>query len=668
MKNVKPSIAIQRQIPFHIRENYPLFVEFLKAYYEYLEQNQNIELETVRDIDTSLDQFIDQFRGEISNGIPIDIAQDKRMLIKHLREFYLSRGSEASYKFIFKSLFSKNAELYYPSAQILRVSDGKWNQDVSVFVQTTGTNLNLNALSGNFVTITNTKAVFGKTITKTLRTHVERVVQYSTGIFELFIERDYMNEVTVGSTVTYTGSNSSQYTGTILPCPAKITVEKGGKNFKVGQLFSLKTQLGRGCVVKVTKVGTDGAILKVNLITVGLDYETTFYSYLSSKELTASEYVIPAKLNTPFQSGDTGYIDNTSGFEDYGFLNRQTYFDYDDTIPIQDASYSGDRFFADSSYVGEIVSQFYADDTSTPIDPNIAVIRVDLGAVARYPGYYSSQDGFVSDEMFIQDGEYYQAFSYVLKVEEELRKYSNLVKKILHPAGLKIFSEYTITNVVSYKSIIRALKKLISKIDQVGSLDAIAMTVGKSFSSSAIASDGYSSLDLKNPFQIIGTSIISDSVVITDINANLYSKILTETIGVNETNFYIGLPLGDQQRFFELTFQSIDSLSNSYDKNVEDVVGAIDGFDSTSIEFDDYGLIADATIADILDCGSITDNNITQAIVCGDILVISSRSFDKVINDSINITSVGNIALNSYDAQHYFDVSDGYRSDTTLIT
>ena len=510
MSKLKQSIVVQRQVPEHIRENYPLFVEFIKSYYDYLELTQSRQLESIRDIDTSLDEFIDNFKSEIAKNVPIELSTDKRLLIKHLREFYLARGSEASYKFLFRTLFGKEVELFYPSSQILRVSDGKWKQDVSIFVENTGNSADLFALNGKYIKI--------KSGNKTIETYVENVLEYTPEIYEVFIQRDYVNNIKVGATVTYSDSTGT-YTGTILKCPSKLSIYKPGKGFKIGQLFALKTQIGRGCVVKVTKVSSEGAILAIQVIRFGLDYKSTFYSYLSSKKIEAYEYVHPLKIgagessyaeytatsatqtfninyliesgnplilvdvirgNTDvtnitytattgtsvtisgLQSGDTvklsgvvikgippapndpSYNERTGGFIDYGFASEQTYMAYDESIPIGTQSHRADRYFADPSYVGEIVEQFYADDTSAPIDEDLAIIQIDLGAVARYPGYYMTVDGFISDEMYIQDGNYYQSFSYVLKVEEELRKYADIVKSLLHPAGMKMFSEYSI--------------------------------------------------------------------------------------------------------------------------------------------------------------------------------------------------------------------------------
>ena len=178
---LKQSIAVQRQIPEHIRNNYPVVVEFIKLYYDFLQDTQAQDLEGIRDVDTTLEEFIDKFKTELSNNFPVDLAQDKRLLLKHLKEFYLSRGSEASFKFLFRTLFSKEAELYYPSQQILRVSDGRWKQDISVFVEITGSTTTLAPIDGQFITITTSR--------KTLTTFVENVVEsvLKVSIFKLIL-------------------------------------------------------------------------------------------------------------------------------------------------------------------------------------------------------------------------------------------------------------------------------------------------------------------------------------------------------------------------------------------------------------------------------------------------------------------------------------------------
>jgi len=438
MAKIKQSIVAQRQIPEHIRENYPLFVEFIKTYYDYLQQTQAQELETIRDVDTTLDEFIDKFKSELSKNFPINLATDKALILKHLREFYLARGSEDSFKFLFRVLFNKEAQLFYPSTQILRASDGRWKQDVSIFLDMTGMTFDMSQLVGRFITIT--------TPNKVITTYVENTVNYSETIHELFIQRDYANEITIGSIVRGELDDGTSFESPILQCPTKVKIFKGGAGFKAGDIFALNTQLGRGCLIKITKVDSIGSIKSVQIIKFGLDYVTKFYSYLSSKNLENFEYIHPLKLNSPYVPGAPAYNEKAAGFIDYGWASKQTYFYYDTNVPVGDETFASDRYFADAGYVGDIQQQFYNDSSQTVMDEDLAIIEVDIGAVAKYPGYYLKSDGFISDEIYIQDGHYYQAFSYVVRVEEELRRYADIVKALIHPSGMKIFSEYSILN------------------------------------------------------------------------------------------------------------------------------------------------------------------------------------------------------------------------------
>lgn len=434
MSKLKQSISILRQIPEHIRNNYPVFTEFLRVYYQYLEETQQLNLESLHSIDSVTDEFIDRFKSELSKNFPIHLVGDKRLVLKHLREFYLSRGSEASYKFLFRALFGKESSLFYPSQRILRASDGRWIQDTSVFVKPLNQAPSVTDIIGKFAYITNPNG-------KTLRVYVSNASKYNSEIFEVFIDHDYAIEIEIGATIL---DESGVYKGEILACPSSIKVYKGGKGFSVGDVFSLKTQLGRGCVIKVTKVDSQGSIKKIQVIKFGLDYRTKFYSYLSNKQIAGQEYVHPLKIgSTP---SDPAYNDPTNGFADYGWASKQTYFHYDSSIPVGDESMASDRYYADSTYVGEVVQQFYNDASLTIADEDVAIIEIDLGAAAKYPGYYETSDGFISDEIFIQDGYYYQAFSYVIRVEEELRRYADIIKTLLHPAGMKVFSEFNIYN------------------------------------------------------------------------------------------------------------------------------------------------------------------------------------------------------------------------------
>ena len=59
-----------------------------------------------------------------------------------------------------------------------------------------------------------------------------------------------------------------------------------------------------------------------------------------------------------------------------------------------------------------------------------------------YPGRYISDDGHISGYNFLEDRDYYQEFSYVVKVDETINKYRAALKDLTHPAGARMFGEY----------------------------------------------------------------------------------------------------------------------------------------------------------------------------------------------------------------------------------
>jgi hypothetical protein len=616
ISKLKQSIAVQRQIPEHIRENYPVFVEFIKLYYDYLQETQAQDLEGIRDIDTTLEEFIGNFKSELSTNLPIDMAQDKRFLIKHLKEFYLSRGSESSFKFLFRTLFSKEAELFYPSTEILRVSDGRWKQDVSVFVEVSGDTTTLFPLNGNFIKIVTSR--------KTITTYVENVTEYATTTFEIFIQRDYANEIEVGSKVLFVNDGIT-YTGTILQCPAKISIYKAGYGFSVGDLYSLKTSIGRGCIVKITKVGSIGEIKAVQVVSFGLAYKSKFYSYLSNKaDIGAYEYIHPAQLNHTYVPGEPTYNENSDGFIDYGFASKQTYFYYDDTIPVATPDFSSDRYFADPGYVGDIVQQFYSDATNKAIDDSLAIIEISLGAVAKYPGYYMTPNGFISDEMFIHDGKYYQAFSYVVKVEEELRKYADILKTLIHPAGMKVYAEYNIFKQLKVSFVQKTLRKLLEFSDKSNLTDA-----GYNYNSYIASFDDtyqdiiVDGIEYRMPIITYTPSENASQIYSNQGKAALFAtKFIANAITELED---IG-KLVEKSLSENVTY--LEALSKLVGKNIDDQTGlSIDG----GFNYDAYTLSIDAqgiTIA--TPSGNRVNSNVGQSAQ-----FIAKTILENILNDEV---------------------------------
>ena len=62
-------------------------------------------------------------------------------------------------------------------------------------------------------------------------------------------------------------------------------------------------------------------------------------------------------------------------------------------------------------------------------------------AITNYPGYFKNNRGKISSNKKIQDGHYYQEFSYVLKSAISFDVYFDALKFLTHPSGMRMFGE-----------------------------------------------------------------------------------------------------------------------------------------------------------------------------------------------------------------------------------
>jgi hypothetical protein len=117
----------------------------------------------------------------------------------------------------------------------------------------------------------------------------------------------------------------------------------------------------------------------------------------------------------------------------------------------------------DGTYAGLTVREFgisSANSVTTTTTP--AIVKVILGPLAKYPGYYVNNDGFLDDAIYIQDSDYYQAFSYVIKIDQSLNTYKTIVKNLIHPAGMAVFGEYDLRNELTIQTTVDSILKILS--------------------------------------------------------------------------------------------------------------------------------------------------------------------------------------------------------------
>jgi hypothetical protein len=258
----KVSTVVSKQLPEFVREDNAQFVAFLEAYYEFLEQTNKRNLESLRDIDDTVDSFIQYFKDELMAQLPQSVLSDKRYLAKQIKEVYRSKGTIKSYEFLFRLLFNETPELYFPKVDMLRLSDGKWDQsNVIRASEISGESFNL----------------VGQTITQgSTRASVESVIKFQVGTNT--VVQLTLNEASIVGTFNFTDSvtgydntDNSAVILDVIPVTTNFNVIHGGAYYTPGAPINLISGTGTGALAEVQNIGY-GSISEIIVDTPGSGY------------------------------------------------------------------------------------------------------------------------------------------------------------------------------------------------------------------------------------------------------------------------------------------------------------------------------------------------------------------------------------------------------------
>jgi len=154
VSNNKTSHLISSQVPQFVKDDHETFVTFLEDYYKFLEQNNQVgnvakNFNQYKNVDLAEDEFLQKLYDNFIKLLPENILADKKLILKHVKDFYRSRGTEKSVRFLLRILFNKEVEFYYPKRDVLRASDGKWFIEKSVRIGDLQVNNTSNTIAYN---------------------------------------------------------------------------------------------------------------------------------------------------------------------------------------------------------------------------------------------------------------------------------------------------------------------------------------------------------------------------------------------------------------------------------------------------------------------------------------------------------------------------------------
>lgn len=424
------SSIVGSQLPEFIQSDNPTFVAFIEAYYKFLEQDQNAFelLQNARkynDIDATADSFVQYFLKTYAPSLPANVLADQKFLVKKIKDLYEAKGSEISYKLLFRILFDTTVDVAYPFENVLRASDGKWQQKVSLRVEPT---------FGDIETITNRLLTYEASGVE-FETPILRVKFLTTNLFEIFLDPNFAaSSYTVGTEVNVYDGNVIIFTGIIRPTTTSFSIQRGGSGFKAGQIFTINLSGGVDTLIKIKEVTSAGAITKLQFINYGYNYTAT----------AGNTITVNLDANNNISETAEEFFSATQGFRDVLNLQKILLFN-----PSDPERYFLEEYVAFSEAYSSTVEEFSFDDSvflpalpTRGVPDNIATIQFTLGALARYPGSYYKNDSFLSElEVRLQDDQLYQPFAYQTITGIDIEEFFDIVKELLHPAGQKLFNK-----------------------------------------------------------------------------------------------------------------------------------------------------------------------------------------------------------------------------------
>jgi hypothetical protein len=353
---------IESQFPQFYQEEGPLFIAFVKAYYEWLEKSENVlgqtrSLMELRDLDTTLDSYLKYFKNAYINSLPENIVADKRLLIKHILELYRSKGTDKSYEFLFRLLFNEDIEIYYPGKYIFKLSDNEWV--LPKYIEVSDSPM-LTDLIGQRIYSSSTlsTAIVENYFTKSINNKLVNVLTLSniTGRFK------YGEKILSESVPEITAENAPIIFGSL----SSVSVYEGGINYNVGDLLDIRGK-GKGGIARVISTRSKNGEVTFELIDGGTGFSLDAIVNVDGRavNITNISNTSPVRVTTNqdhlLANGNSVRIDYVDGMEEIntgtysyytGIVNSTSFDIYTNSIlttPLNGTSFG--TYFANSGYV-----------------------------------------------------------------------------------------------------------------------------------------------------------------------------------------------------------------------------------------------------------------------------------------------------------------------------
>lgn len=525
---------ISGQLPEFVKAEHPQFVTFLEHYYKFLETSNQVHdvflnAQKWNDIDETLNAFIPYYRAQFSYDIPSDTITTNRRLIKYINQYYEGKGSENSTEMFFRFMFNDTASVAYPGDYILRASDGKWSRKKYIKVETTNfSSENIFNLNGAVVTLRYLEYVRGAgNFERTITTRCYDVFETRPDIYllEVDINPDYVFPDFINPDVSLAPSLGLHDT--------HVYVQRNNVTYGTitKQLISIKdidipgSKFLRDDSYFLSETGVEGTYF-------ASDYTEATTGPTAYVYETFQNNAVVRVTKIKSSPSEQYFLEDYVIFGDYaaaptkGQLNKLSIIDTGERFSVLDED-------------GNPVHEFTAELSPYEVTGSPATITFNTGLIYHAPGEFKDNAGFLSDIIKLQDNDYYQPYSYVVRSTTPLNEWKDMYLDSTHPAGFKLFAELLLTDDLDVNATItdEVLQTTIYDLGYRELEETVTLTeeVAKSFTQGPVSDTLYLSDTLQSTLTFIRD--FSETVNTNETITKQFSLDKTENVTVSENTF-----------------------------------------------------------------------------------------------------------------------------------
>lgn len=381
----------------------------------------------------------------------------------------------------------------------------------------------------------------------------------------------------VGDTIIFTGGSGYGANANVTSVGAlgeiiEVTMQyhssnayvRGGEGYRMDSLpiITVDSLGGANASISASEILGDGENLELSTSRIGsitsLRIQSYGYDYISAPRISLRNM----DMTTTNVSSGLLFVSNTKVYQ--GSSNSSTSFSayvdqYDSTtgflrlFDYQGSISNTKLLISDDGLVSANVDGFIVYG-----DGKAKADAIFENGLIRLPGIYINNDGHISSDKYIQDGDKYHNFSYVVGTTHNYSDFKLPMKNIFHPVGMKSFvikNDFMSSNVAINSN---------SSIIKVFSIDNTTFNIAEN--SNTIISTN-SSVDLTETVNVGDTIVLTGLLKVLDGTANIANQSNT-VVGTNSN--YIG-SLNDDD-FIILSTDPTDTSNTNYVVSSESVI------------------------------------------------------------------------------------------------